>query len=155
MRRPIAVAAIFFAATLSCDSPTGLEESSLLGDWEVTVLEVPECAFLNVQKIYFTVHPDGASKSLVNIVTEWGFEPTLQYQWLLTGNMNTETRTAELNFWHTPLVAGSILTGRINADGSITGTIRDPKPGYQDHFSWGPCDWSVKAERVGPATRSP
>lgn len=152
MRIPILLLSASLMA--SCDGPTELDASRLVGDWEIAVLTSPDCVIAQPDTIYFTVHDDFASKSLINIVTDWGFEPTLQYGWLLTGNMNTGTRTAELNLWHTPLQTGSMITASLSSDGILEGELRDPKPGYSPHYSWAPCYYDVRGRRVGPPTRA-
>lgn len=155
MRITHSAAALLLCVASACESSTGLEAPDLVGDWEIEFLGTPACATIDVgsEKIFFTVHDDGGSKDFVNVVTEWGFEPTLQYGWTVTGNMNTATRRVELNFWHTVLVTGSYLSAPIDGDGVVEGTLRDPKPGYNPHFTLGSCSYAVRGRRVGPATR--
>lgn len=132
-------------------SPTSPKAPDIFGDWEVNFSTTPgQCIGAGSGTLYFTVEPSPVGSSgAVNVVTKWDVVKPFVRDWTLTGNINVESRTVNLNFWLRVLDVGSWLDGTLSADGqSITGTFYDPKPGYRPHFVLGSCAYTASGRRV-------
>jgi len=142
MLRIAAVAALGLVAA-SCDATTGLAPSSFDGQWVVRTQANASCfGVAGGADRHFTIvdAKTGFGGGVFNVVEDWDFvRPYRGYGWIVTGNFNLSDRTVELNFWHTPLAVGAVFVGTIEPDGSLVGTVRDPKPGYSPHTVIGAC----------------
>lgn len=148
MRKLLIISAL--CLSLSCDkSPTGLPRAAFEGPWELTVQANNACAGATGAHVrFFDVETSSYQDGAFNVVTSWDVvTPDRGYGWLVTGNFNLEARTVELNFWQRTGSVGSIFTGIIRDDGTITGTVRDPKPNYLPHFVIGSCTFSASGRR--------
>lgn len=154
MRRSARTLAIIALAcnigSCSSDGPSALPVSAFAGEWVVATEANESCAgAAGPANRYFTVETDGYAQGVFNVVTDWDFvKPFRGYGWRVTGNYNLGQETVELNFWRTTLQVGAMFTGTINRDGSITGVLRDPKPGYQPHTVLGSCVFQATARKL-------
>lgn len=155
-RRVIALAGLILLS-LGCgtDGSTGLSTELFDGEWVLNVAANPACAgAAGGGPRYFSVDPSGVGEAAngdrtFNVVTEFDFvKPFRGFGFMVIGHFNLSARTVELNFWHTVMQTGAIFTGTIAADGSITGTLRDPKPGYSPHVVIGTCIFQATGNRI-------
>lgn len=134
----------------SSSGPKGLTVTDIVGSWELSHPANAQCSgFTGAATYYFDV-PSTASAledGSVNVVSQWDVVKPDRYDWLVTGNFNVKTGAVVLNFWHTPLVTGSEFTGTIDGDGRVSGTLRDPKPGYNPHYVLGSCTFAITGHR--------
>lgn len=151
--RPALVLILACAAGLSCGGdggPAALDPSDFRGNWTLENPENPSCVgAAGPTTRHFYVAAEGFANGVFNVVTDWDFvRPFRGLGFTVTGNFNIANRTVELNFWHTTLSVGAMFTGTIEPDGSIRGTLRDPKPGYSPHVVVGSCTWTATGRRV-------
>lgn len=148
-----ALAALALACSIgscSSDGPSALPVAAFAGEWVLESAENASCAgAAGPATRYFTVETDGYAQGVFNVVTDWDFvKPFRGYGWLVTGNFNLGLETVELNFWHTTLQVGAMFTGTIDRDGSVTGVLRDPKPGYRPHTVIGSCVFQATLRKL-------
>ena len=147
--------ALLVVAGCSRDGPYGLDAGEFVGEWVLHTEANSSCAgAAAAADRYFTVESSTTGESVngdrtFNVVTEWDFvKPFRTFDFMVTGNYNLTQRTVELNFWHTVLQVGAEFTGTIDEDGTITGTLRDPKPGYRAHTVIGSCVFQATGRRL-------
>lgn len=147
-------AALLLLGGTSCggaSSATGPSAQSLVGAWEFTRGAGPSGCLQSELTYYARITSsyqldDGG----VNVVTDWDVRSPAQFQWSLTGNINVKTRQVVLNFWLRTLVTGEEFDGVLGDDGTITGTLVDPKPGFGAHYTaYGSCTVTMRGRRVG------
>lgn len=157
MRRVLwgCIAALTLATGFGCagDSPSGLSAAQFDGIWELDVQGGETCDGASGPHVrYFEISEaqPGVSGGVFNVVEEWDFQRPYRFGWLVTGNVNIAQRTVELNFWQSTLSVGGVFTGSVAADGTLTGTFLDPKPGYAPHLALSSCSYTATGRRTGP-----
>lgn len=145
---------VLLAACGGDSGPKAIDPSRLVGSWELTREPNTACfgaGTATQQKYYFTIPAGDAAGSTLNVVTKWEVVQPYRFNWSLTGNFNLAARTVELRFWYVPLQTGSMFTASgVADDGSATGILQDPTPGFQPHFVIGSCTFQASIRRVGP-----
>lgn len=152
------VALSVLVALLSCGdsstgSPVGPTAASLVGSWELIREPNTSCSGAGTAfqtKYFFTVPPGDAAGSVRNVVSRWEVVQPPRFDWVVSGNFNLAARTVELRFWLRTLETGSMFFGTLASDGSSTGTLVDPIPGYKPHFVLTSCVFTATIRRVGP-----
>jgi hypothetical protein len=149
--------ALALVVALGCgdDGPAGLKPERFTGDWVLNVEGNPSCFGASAGgPRYFEVDASGSGEAAngdrtFNVVTEFDFvKPFRGFGFMVIGNYNLTARTVELNFWHTVMQTGAQFTGTIDDDGSITGTLRDPRPGFDPHLVVGSCVFQATGHRL-------
>lgn len=139
---------------LGCSDPgPSVSAEQLHGRWEFDRQANSSCGGASGDATYYfrvrsgSIEPSG----VLNIVEPWDIQPQPRFDWTVTGNINVEARTVELSFWHTVLETGAEFVGTIDLLSlQVTGTLRDPKPGYNPHFTaFGPCTFQMTGRRAG------
>lgn len=150
-RRLILTLLLAATVSLSCDGgTTALSADLFAGSWVLNSAANPTCSgAAGAASRYFDVETSSLDDGTFNVVEPWDVVvPNRGFGWLVTGSFNLRARTVVLNFWQTTLSVGSEFSGTINSDGSITGTLRDPKPGYSPHFVVGTCQFTATGHRL-------
>jgi hypothetical protein len=152
MRKWVVLAATALAFACSDGSgPDSLGVEDVRGSWAFVRGPKPTgCTTVNEATYYFTVPGDAVALEggAVNVVEDWDFVRPPTHGWTVTGNFNVKTRMVELNFWHTLLDTGAEFNGTLEDDGTVSGTLRDPKPGYDAHTTaFGACSFSMIGTR--------
>lgn len=149
MRKSLLLLALCVSASCSGDA-TGPAIADFAGPWRIDVQANPTCTGATAASSrYFTVETSSADNGAFNVVTGWDVvQPDRGFGWTVTGNFDVRARTVVLNFWSTTLVTGEVFTGTIRDDGSVVGTMVDPKPGYQPHFVIGTCTFQATGRRI-------
>lgn len=148
-----AIAALVVVVACSGDGPSGLTPARFDGLWELSVQGGEACdgASGPHTRFFEIVNAEaGYGQGLFNVVEGWDFQRPYRFAgWLVTGNFHLENRTVELNFWQSVLQTGGEFRGTINRDGTIAGTLRDPKLGYSPHLALTSCSYTATGRRTG------
>lgn len=137
------VTTILAIGTLACgdgSGPDGLGAEFVSGIWDITV----EGCLNGVLPVRLEAEEDGALTSAQNA---WTNNEDLGFFRPLDGEVDLETGEAEFHMWADgDREAALLFVGTLDEDGGLTGTVRDPMPGYGPifHFSGGPaCEVSA------------
>lgn len=144
-------AALLLASALGCSDEGSLSPADFQGSWALVSDANSSCLGASgAANRFFEIEDPAAgySDGVFNVVAAWDFVRPYRYSWTVSGNFNLEQRTVELNFWLRPLEVGAVFTGHILSDGSVAGTLRDPKPGYQPHTVIGSCTFEARLQRA-------
>jgi hypothetical protein len=156
------IAALIVGTLIACssgggstDSPTTapktLAAEDLVGSWQLSKPAATACSgAAGAATYYFPIRSASAlADGSVNVVESWDVQQPNRFNWSVTGNINIKSGVVQLNFWQSTLSVGEQFDGTISSSGAITGTIRDPKPGFSPHWVIGSCTWSMSGSRVG------
>jgi hypothetical protein len=124
--------AILLALTLGCGGsddngtgPNGLSPALVSGTWDISVTG---CLSDNLP-VRLSADDDGSLTSAENVWTYPGAQ--FEFDRPLDGRVDLETGAAEFHLWSSDLLTAALLfVGTLSADGSLTGDITDPLPGY-------------------------
>lgn len=156
IRAVVLAAVVLVVGACGGDSsgPKPINAAVLAGSWEL--VREPNTACFGAgtalqTKYYFTLPAPTSTSSVLNVVSRWEVVQPYRFNWLLSGNFNLSARTVELRFWLVGLETGSMFTAAaVKDDGSATGTLQDPTPGFKPHFVTGSCTFNASIRRVGP-----
>jgi hypothetical protein len=131
--RPQTGLAILLTLTLGCGGsddngtgPNGISPALVSGIWD---LNAPGCLFNQSLPLRLNAADDGTLTSAENVWTYPGAQ--FEFDRPLDGRVDLETGTAEFHIWSSEFRTAALLfVGTLSADGSLTGVITDPLPGY-------------------------
>ncbi len=133
-------------------APNVSRAATLAGFWDFTHPANYSCAgAVGAASYYFRVDSSGAGPDgLMNVASTWDVDTTLTRPWKVYGWMDLTTGKVQLDFWLLTSFAGQEFDGTIDDSGNVSGTLVDPKPGYQPQFALATCRYPMTGRRVGP-----
>lgn len=144
----VATAAILTACGSDSSGPSGLTPSQVNGVWTVT--GVPRPAICGNQTATTSVTMTlafQANGETGDVGSSWRYGSS-SLQRLAQGQVDYASGAVSLHLWGVPNESALRLTGTFAGDGSFTGLLREPAPGYDTIFLFGTCEWDVTGQRL-------
>ena len=149
---------VLFAACENSTDPLGgflggggaLTQAQATGNWSLTVQQTttfPACANPLANGSVITAHLDVGSDGVLAGTSSW-LNPISTVVLPLTGSVNLTNGATDLHFAGGVAGAQMELLGTMTASGTLTGTLRDPEPGFTQVFGTGGCEYTVSGIRT-------
>jgi hypothetical protein len=146
---------VLFGACESSTSPLGgflsgggaLTRVQATGNWSFSVTRTttfPACTNPLADGSAIAAHVDVLTDGTLSTASSW-LNPISGTVQALTGSVDLANGASTLHF-PAPAVRGSAqmeLLGTMTASGTLSGTLRDPEPGFTQVFGTGGCEYSV------------
>jgi hypothetical protein len=126
-----------------------LTQAQATGNWSLTVQRnttFPACTNPLADGSVITAHLDIGSNGVLTGASSWlnPFSTVLP----LTGSVNLTNGATDLHFAGGTASAQMELLGTMTASGSLSGTLRDPEPGFTQVFGTGGCEYTVSGVKT-------
>jgi hypothetical protein len=124
-----------------------ISQAQASGNWVFTVQRTttfPACTNPLADGSAITTHLDVLTDGSLGTSSSW-LNPISSVVHPLRGSVNLTNGASILHF-SAPSVSASAqmeLQGTMTASGGLTGTLRDPEPGFSQMFGTGGCEYSV------------
>jgi hypothetical protein len=123
------------------------------GNWSFTVQRTntfPACTNPLANSSVITANLVVLSTGTLDPTSSW-LNPISTVVQPLSGSVDLTSGASLLHF-AAPAVSGTAqmeITGTMTASGGLTGTLRDPEPGFSQVFGTGGCEYTVSGIRTG------
>ncbi|HEV2017373.1 MAG TPA: hypothetical protein VGQ98_03595 [Gemmatimonadaceae bacterium] len=148
-------ATVLLAACENSTDPLGgflggggaLTQTQATGNWSFTVQRTttfPACTNPLANGSAITAHLDVAGDGTLATTSTW-LNPISVVVQPLSGSVDLTNGASTLHF-AAPAVSGTAqmeILGTMRASGGLTGTLRDPEPGFSQVFGTGGCEYSL------------
>ncbi len=152
---------VLFAACENSTDPLGgflggggaLTSTQATGSWTFTVQRTttfPACTNPLADGSGITTHLDVLSDGTLATTSSW-LNPISVVVEQLSGSVDLTNGSSILHF-AAPAVSATAqmeILGTMTASGGLTGTLRDPEPGFSQVFGTGGCEYSVSGIKTG------
>jgi hypothetical protein len=128
-----------------------LTQAQATGNWSLTVQRTttfPACTNPLANGSVITTRLDVGTDGVLAGTSSW-VDPLSATVLLLTGSVNLTNGATDLHFAGGTGSAQMELLGTMTASGTISGTLRDPEPGFTQVYGTGGCEYTVSAVRTG------
>jgi hypothetical protein len=132
------------------DGGGALTQAQATGNWSLTVQRTstfPACANPLANGSVITTRLDAGTDGVLAGTSSW-VDPLSATVLLLTGSVNLTNGATDLHFAGGTGSAQMELLGTMTASGTISGTLRDPEPGFTQVYGTGGCEYTVTAVRT-------
>jgi hypothetical protein len=128
-----------------------LTQAQATGNWSLTVQRTttfPNCSNPLANGSVITTHLTVGSDGVLTGTSSW-LNPLSTTVLPLTGSVNLANGATDLHFAGGTSTAQMEALGTITASGTLSGTLRDPEPGFSQVFGTGGCEYSVSGVKTG------
>jgi len=122
-----------------------LTQAQATGNWSLTVQRnstFPACANPLADGSAIAAHLNIASDGTLSGTSSW-VNPISATVLSLSGSVNFSNGATDLHFAGASSSAQMELLATMTASGTISGTLRDPEPGFTQVFGTGGCEYTV------------
>ena len=122
-----------------------LTQAQATGNWSLTVQRTttfPACANPLADGSAIATHLDVGTDGTLSGTSTW-VNPISTTVLSLSGSVNFSNGSTDLHFAGAASSAQMELLGTMTASGTISGTLRDPEPGFTQVFGTGGCEYTV------------
>ncbi|MDQ6871053.1 MAG: hypothetical protein M3037_03455 [Gemmatimonadota bacterium] len=122
-----------------------LTQAQATGNWSLTVQRTttfPACTNPLANGSVIAAHLDVGSSGVLAGTSSW-LNPISKVVFPLTGSVNLTNGATDLHFAGASSSAQMELLGTTTASGTLSGTLRDPEPGFTQLFGTGGCEYTV------------
>jgi hypothetical protein len=129
----------------SSTEPERLEPADVNGTWVIALTTLPNCAPISLSQVRVAVNfrADGQTGNVGSSWDRGANTPTLA----ATGQINFETGRVDLHLWGDINESAIAVSGTVTAQGTFTGSARDPAPSYDSVWSFGICEYNAAGSR--------
>jgi hypothetical protein len=127
-----------------------LTQAQATGNWSLTVqgtTTFPACTNPLANGSVITAHLDAGTDGVLSATSSW-LNPISAVVLPLTGSVNLTNGATDLHFAGGTGSAQMELLGTMTASGTLSGTLRDPEPGFTQVFGTGGCEYTVNGVRT-------
>jgi hypothetical protein len=127
-----------------------LTQAQATGNWSLTVqgtTTFPACANQLANGTVITTHLDVGSDGALAGTSSW-LNPISATVLALTGSVSLTNGATDLHFAGGSSSAQMELLGTMTASGTLSGTLRDPEPGFNQVFGTGGCEYTVNGVKT-------
>lgn len=148
-RNWLLAAALFLVGCGGDDGPGSLTVDEVNGSWQLELTQTDNCSELAFDGTYYATleFSTPSENGGTNTVSHWTNDADVPDRFTLIGDMNVQTGEITLAMWNQVLAAGAELSGTIDSDLRLTGTVVDPRPGYEPVLSLNGCEFEVTGHR--------
>ena len=122
-----------------------LTQAQATGNWSLSVQRTttfPACANPLADGSAIATHLDVGTDGTLSGTSSWT-NPISTTVLSLSGSVNFSNGATDLHFAGATSSAQMELLGTMTASGTISGTLRDPEPGFTQVFGTGGCEYTV------------
>jgi hypothetical protein len=152
---------VLFAACENSTDPLGgflggggaITQAQANGNWSFTLRRTttfPACTNPLADGSVVTARLDVLADGTLAATSSW-LNPISGTVQALSGSVDLTNGASTLHF-AAPAVSGTAqmeITGTMTASGGLTGTLRDPEPGFSQVFGTGGCEYSASGIKTG------
>lgn len=127
-----------------------LTQAQATGNWSLTVqgtTTFPACTNPLANGSVITARLDVGTDGVLSGTSSW-LNPISAVVLPLTGSVNLTNGATDLHFAGGTSSAQMELLGTMTASGTLSGTLRDPEPGFTQVFGTGGCEYTVNGVRT-------
>ena len=127
-----------------------LTQAQASGNWSLTLQRTttfPACANPLANGSAITTRLDAGTDGVLAGTSNW-LNPISTTVLPLTGSVNLSNGATDLHFAGASSSAQMELLGTVTASGTLSGTLRDPEPGFTQVFGTGGCEYTVSGVKT-------
>jgi hypothetical protein len=128
-----------------------LTQAEATGNWSLTVQRTttfPACANPLANGSVITARFDVGTDGVLAGTSSW-LNPISTVVLALTGSVDLSNGATDLHFAGGTGAAQMELLGTMTASSTLSGTLRDPEPGFTQVFGTGGCEYTVSGVKTG------
>jgi hypothetical protein len=127
-----------------------LTQAQATGNWSLTLTTTttfPACTNPLANSSLISTHLDVGTDGVLTASSSW-LDPIASVVRILSGSVNLTNGATDLHFAGSSTSAQMELVGTMTASGTLSGTLRDPEPGFTQVFGTGGCEYTVSGIRT-------